>query len=192
MTAASLVSGAGDCVCRFLRLFAGGGKPPPSSYQAAKSPAANPPAARNGKKVLIGDDDAIILQTTSLKLRSKGYAVITALDASGVIGAVRDESPDLILLDINFPPDVAHGGAVAWDGFVLMSWLRQFAETRRIPIIIITGQKLPSLEERSLRAGARAFFQKPIDHERLLAVIRRTLFEDAGGAQSAFHGDFHA
>lgn len=160
------------------------------SRQPMTSPAADPPAPPNGKKILIVDDDAVILETTASKLRSKGYAVVTALDGSAALGAVRDERPDLILLDILFPPNVAQGGAVAWDGFTVMSWLRQFQDTRSIPIIMLTGQDVTGAEERSLRSGAKAFFRKPIDHAGLLAFIKQTLGGGADEAQQGVGGDF--
>jgi len=65
----------------------------------------------NGTKVLIVDDDAVILKTTAMKLEAQGYDVVLAKDASGAIRAARKERPDLILMDVSFPPDVA---AVLW------------------------------------------------------------------------------
>src|SRR5438445_484657 len=64
------------------------------------------------KKILVVDDDAIMRKTISLKLEAEGYAVVTAADGSEAIKCVREEKPDLILMDILFPPDVAHGGGV--------------------------------------------------------------------------------
>ena len=158
-------------------------KPRPDSCHSVVSPAVDTPAAPSGKKILIVDDDAIILATSSLKLRSEGYAVVTALDCSEVIGMVRDERPDLILIDLMFPPNLAQGVVVAWDGLVIMSWLSQFRETRNVPIIIITEQDPAKLEDRLLRASSKAFFQKPIDHEGLLRVIEQTLGEAPEGRQ---------
>ena len=153
--------------------------------QPARPQANDLPAPANGKKVLIVDDDAVILATTSRKLRSKGYTVVTAVDCSEAIGAVRDERPDLILLDLSFPPNVAHFGVVSWDGFDLVSWLRQFQHTSRIPIIILTLLDTPTLEARALKAGARALFRKPVDHERLLETIDRVLGVETAAAQAA-------
>ncbi|MEI9865127.1 MAG: response regulator [Limisphaerales bacterium] len=66
------------------------------------------------KRILIVDDNEVILKTVSLKLQGAGYKVVTALDGAEAVAAVRREAPDLILLDISFPPDV---GGVEWDGF---------------------------------------------------------------------------
>src|SRR4051812_23121652 len=54
------------------------------------------------KKILIIDDDAVILKTLSMKLQKVGYQVVTGEDGADAIRGVRDERPDLILLDIHF------------------------------------------------------------------------------------------
>ncbi len=131
----------------------------------------------NRKRILIVDDSAIILKTLSMKLQSSGYDVSTAADGGTAVSIVRRERPDLILLDISFPPDVAHGGGVAWDGFLIMDWLRRLDEGKHIPIMIITGGDPEKFKGRATAAGAIAFFQKPINNEELLASIRETIGE---------------
>jgi CheY-like chemotaxis protein len=148
-----------------------------------RQPAADLAVPANGKKVLIVDDDAVIRTTTSRKLRAEGYTVVTAEDCSEAIGAVRDERPDLILLDLTFPPNVAHFGIVSWDGFDFVSWLRQFQHTSSIPILILTLLDTPTLEARALKAGARGLFRKPVDHERLLETINHLLGVQTEAAQ---------
>jgi two-component system cell cycle response regulator len=128
-----------------------------------------------GKKVLIVDDNAVVLQALSMKLTSVGYKVITAEDGAGAVSAIRRQKPDLILLDISFPPDVAHGGGVAWDGFLIMSWIKRLDEAKGIPVILITGGESEDLKKQALKAGATHFFHKPINNEELLAVIQRAL-----------------
>src|SRR5260370_863568 len=93
------------------------------------APAAQPDTAtgltiKRPRKILVVDDDPTVLKPLSLKLSSRGYAVTTAVDGSSAIGAVRDEHPDLVVLDLSFPPDIASGGRVTWDGFQIMCWLR--------------------------------------------------------------------
>ena len=77
----------------------------------------------NPKKVLIVDDDAVLIRGLSNVLGGAGYHVLAAEDGAGAVSAVRQEKPDLVVLDIHFPPDVAHGGGVPWDGFLIMNWL---------------------------------------------------------------------
>lgn len=135
-----------------------------------------PPAGLR-RKILVVDDSAIILKTLSFKLKTNGYDVVTAMDGAEAVSTARKEKPDLILLDISFPPDVAHGGGVAWDGFLIINWLRRIDELKHTPIIVITGGDPVQYEKRSLEAGAVAFFRKPLDYDGLISVIRRTLGE---------------
>jgi len=125
-----------------------------------------------GAKILVVDDNEVIVKTICLKLKGAGYQVATAQDGAEAMSIVRMEKPDLILLDITFPPDVA---GVPWDGFRIMEWLHRVDESRRIPIIIITGGEDVKNKERAMASGAVAFFHKPINHDDLLKVIRATL-----------------
>src|SRR5215469_9430632 len=124
------------------------------------------------KKVLVVDDNEIVIKTISLKLQGAGYQVIAAMDGSDAVALARQENPDLILLDISFPTDV---GGVPWDGFRIMEWFHRLNASKRIPVIVITGSEEPKTKERATAAGAVAFFQKPIEHDYLLKVVRATL-----------------
>ena len=124
------------------------------------------------KKILVVDDNEIVVKTLSLKLQGAGYQVITALDGAEAVAAARKETPDLILLDISFPPDV---GGVPWDGFRIMEWFQRLDTAKKIPIIIITGTEDPKARERATSSGAIAYFQKPLEHDYLIKVVRATL-----------------
>jgi CheY-like chemotaxis protein len=137
----------------------------------------NAPTEANQKKILVIDDNEIVLKTTSMKLQSAGYQVFTALDGSEGVAAVRREQPDLVLLDIAFPPDVT---SVPWDGFRIMEWLHRVDETKRIPIIIISGIVEESNKQRALSSGAVAFFPKPVNFDEMIKVIRATLNTEPG------------
>jgi CheY-like chemotaxis protein len=133
----------------------------------------------NRKKILVVDDNPVIVTALSLKLTSAGYDVVAATDGSEAVSAVRKEKPDLILLDISFPPDVAHGGGVPWDGFIIIEWLRRIDEAKNVPVIVITGSDTGKIKERALATGAIAFFQKPVDNDSLLELVKKTLSESA-------------
>jgi CheY-like chemotaxis protein len=126
------------------------------------------------KKILVVDDNEIVIKTISLKLQGAGYQVLTAMDGSEAVALVRKEIPDLILLDLSFPPDV---DGVPWDGFRIMEWFHRMDTMKKIPVIVITGSEDPTAKQRATITGAVAFFQKPIEHDYLLKVIRATLGE---------------
>jgi CheY-like chemotaxis protein len=129
----------------------------------------------NRKKILIVDDNRVVLKALSVKFNTDGYDVLLAEDGAGAVSMARRERPDLILLDILFPPDVAHGGGVPWDGFLIMNWLRRLDETKDIPVIVITGGDPGIYKERALAAGALSFFPKMMNSENLLNLIRQAL-----------------
>jgi len=56
------------------------------------------------EKILVVDDNPVTLKALSLALEPKGYEVFTAVDGPEAFTIVRREKPDLILLDIFFPP----------------------------------------------------------------------------------------
>jgi DNA-binding response OmpR family regulator len=155
---------------RFIRelLSPSQGKIPASEPYRAQSPA-------NRRKILIVDDDTVFLKALTLKLESQGYAVATAVDGADAIRALRDENPDLVLLDIHFPPDIAHGGGVPWDGFLLMRWLRGIEKVGKVPVLFITGDDPGDYRDRALECGAAGLFHKSQEPEVLISMIERVL-----------------
>lgn len=127
------------------------------------------------KKILIVDDNPVILKALSLKLTANGYEVLKAIDGSEAVKLVREKRPDLIIVDINFPPDVGHGGGVPWDAFLILEWLRRFEETKGIPALIITGSELEKYKDRAVAAGAVGLLRKPVNNEELLNLVQQTL-----------------
>lgn len=132
----------------------------------------------NGK-ILVVDDSQLVLRTLELLLKEEGYEVLRALDGSDAVTEARHHQPDLILMDIHFPPDVGHGGGVPWDGFRLIDWLHQTGASDA-PVILITGSDIEPLKDRARASGAVGLFQKPLDAEALLDCIRRILARRQG------------
>ncbi len=134
-------------------------------------------AVGKNRKILVVDDNPIVLKAFDLKLKTFGFNVLTAIDGSQAVSLARQEKPDLIVLDINFPPDVGSSG-LQWDGFNIMEWMGRFKEVSHIPVIIITSAEPAKVRDKALGAGAVAFFQKPINNEEFLQTIQK-IFEPA-------------
>ena len=131
---------------------------------------------QTGRKVILVVDDNLVFQkATSMKLRAFGYDVTTAEDGSAALSAIRKQKPDLILLDLNFPPDVANGGGLAWDGFLILQWLRRTRETVDLPVIAVTGGDLDLYRQHCQEAGIVDLLPKPLDHALLQSKIRAVL-----------------
>jgi DNA-binding response OmpR family regulator len=92
-----------------------------------------------------------------------------ATDAVSAISQAKNEKPDLILLDLGLP---------AGDGFKVMERLSNVDSLATIPVIVLSARDQQVNKEKSLKAGAKAFFQKPADKVELLASIRRVLEEN--------------
>ncbi len=144
----------------------------------------DPTPAPNAKKILVVDDNRVILHTLKLALQPKGYQVLTAPGGAETLSTLRREKPDLILLDLNFPPDTANIGGPFQDGFFIIEWLRRTPEAETIPIIIISSTDPAQYMDRATAAGVVACFHKPIDYDKLLEVIHATLGEETGGKTS--------
>lgn len=130
------------------------------------------PQSMNKKKVLLVDDDPLILKTMSIKLKARGYDVLTASDGSSAVTTVRTMKPDLIVLDISFPPDF---GNVDWDGFRILEWFKRLEETMNTPTIVVTGGDPAKYAARAMQLGAAAFFRKPFDHDLFFESVRKIL-----------------
>jgi len=141
----------------------------------AHSPAKTAPEGK-GKRILIIDDDQDLLQGLRVRLQSYGYDIQLASDALLGVHLALKSKPDLIILDIGLP-----GG----DGYMTMTRLRSHMPLAHIPIIIITAADASAHQDRALKSGADAFFQKPIDNQQLVTAIKSALGEGKMGAPVA-------
>jgi DNA-binding response OmpR family regulator len=122
------------------------------------------------KKILIIEDDADVRLGYHIRLKANNYDTFFASDALASVSEARKHQPDLIILDLGLP-----GG----DGFVVMDRLKTNPHLAVIPIIVVSARDPYANRERALKAGAKAFLQKPVDNGELLAVIRQALGEPA-------------
>jgi CheY-like chemotaxis protein len=126
------------------------------------------------KKILVVDDNPIILSVLSSALKPRGYEVFTAVDGPAAFTVVLWEQPDLILLDIFFPPDIFQSGNT-WDAFQIMHWLQRMGgpQANRTPVFVISGAEPGEFRDRCLAAGAVDYFQKPVKIPELLDAIQQ-------------------
>jgi two-component system alkaline phosphatase synthesis response regulator PhoP len=119
-------------------------------------------------KILVIDDDQDLAMGLRVRLRANNFATVFATDAVSAISQAKNETPDLILLDLGLP-----GG----DGFLVMERLSNIESLASIPVIVLSARDPQANKERAVAAGAKAYFQKPVDNDELLAAIRKTLGE---------------
>jgi DNA-binding response OmpR family regulator len=117
-------------------------------------------------KILIVDGDPDLRRALKIRLQANHYDTVQASDGYSAISVAQKESPNLIILDLGLP---------AGDGFVVLERLQNSDTLSNIPVIVLTARDPLSNEQKTLQAGATAFFQKPADNSELLDVIRATL-----------------
>jgi DNA-binding response OmpR family regulator len=118
------------------------------------------------KKILIVDDNDDVLKGLRVLFRAHDYATVVAGDAVTAISQAKSENPDLIVLDLGLP---------AGDGYLVMERLANIEALASVPVIVFTARYEESHRERSLEAGAKAFFQKPVDPAELLLAVKQVL-----------------
>lgn len=118
------------------------------------------------KRILVVEDDAASRQVMALRLRSLDYEAIPVADATTALSAARQYKPDLIVLDLGLP-----GGG----GLSLLERMRLMPQLALIPVVIVSAHERSVAEPSALKAGAAAFFQKPVDPGELVQKIRELL-----------------
>jgi len=113
-------------------------------------------------KILVVDDDERITRLYTRGLRPLGYAVQVAHDGPSALSAVRDDRPDLVLLDLMIP---------ILDGYEVCRRLKRDPATRLLPVVLVTGLSERAERIEGLKAGADDFLSKPVDMSELLARV---------------------
>ncbi len=120
-------------------------------------------------KVFVIDDDIAILELIKINLELSGYNVQTSSDPIKGFQMIKQENPDLIILDVMMPEV---------DGYSLALKIRQQDATKKIPIIMLTA--LGELDDKlkGFNSGVDDYLTKPFEIEelkaRVLAVLNRS------------------
>ena len=117
-------------------------------------------------KILIIEDDSDMRRGLNIRLRASNYDTAFASDAVMALSIAKKEAPDLILLDLGLP-----GG----DGFLVLDRMKNIASLACTPVIVLSARDRQANEERALKAGAEAYFQKPVDNDQLIEAIQQAL-----------------
>ena len=118
------------------------------------------------KKILIVDDDEDLVLGLGIRLRAYGYQVLSAMDGVTAIAVAQREVPELVLLDLGLP---------AGDGYWVLERMKSLVTLAGIPVIVLSARDPSSNKERARKAGALAFFPKPVENEILAAAIRKVI-----------------
>jgi len=118
---------------------------------------------KRGRVVYI-DDNQDMLKLVERILSDEGYEVITAISPTEGIEKVKEEKPDVVLLDINMP---------SMDGYTVCSNLQEDKETEFIPVIFLTALESDKDKAKAFCVGGVDYLVKPIKKEKLFFIIEK-------------------
>lgn len=138
-----------------------------NEMKQATQPRKNGAAEKRKFKILVADDRPDNVTLLVRYLEYEGYDHVTAQDGEETLIKAQDETPDLILLDVDMPKK---------NGFAVLEEIRANENLKHIPIIILTAARLDSADvQEGLNLGADDYITKPFDRRELMARIRTKL-----------------
>ncbi len=133
-------------------------------------------------KILVVEDEPDILEMVRYNLDQAGLDVATAEDAERALQCVQEVLPDLIILDLMLP---------GIDGLDMCRQLKQNAQTRHIPILMLTARKEEVDRIVGLALGADDYVVKPFSPRELVLRVQAILRRSQGGLQSTTDAWLH-
>ena len=126
------------------------------------------------KKIFIVDDDSDIVDALSMVLTKHGFQVASSLTASDALKKIKQEKPDLVILDVMFPEDPSKG-------FELSRLFHNDPAVKGIPVVILSAVNIKfklGFSKKEIDSDwmpVKEFIEKPIEPEKLLAVINKVI-----------------
>ena len=118
-------------------------------------------------KILVIDDEQIIIDVISAHLTKAGYwNVVGISDSIDAVERMKQENPDLVLLDISMP-DVS--------GNYLIQIARNDPTLRKVPVIVVTASDSEQAHQRALELGANEVLTKPLHPGTLIKRVEHSL-----------------
>ncbi len=115
------------------------------------------------KTILIVDDDPRNIFALSANLKVRGFnclSCVNGIDALNLLGGT--EVVDVVLMDMMMPD---------MDGYEAIPAVKKIPKRKNVPVFAVTAQAMPGDKEKCLSAGADAYISKPIDLDKLLALL---------------------
>lgn len=114
-------------------------------------------------RVFVVDDDPEIRKILTAVLTRAGYQVESFSEAAPALGSIRENAPDLIMLDLELPDASGHD---------VLEQIRSDPSTRLLPVVILTGHATKEEKLRAVREGVSDFMPKPFSPEELVPRVR--------------------
>ena len=120
----------------------------------------------NNQSILLVEDNEVNRDMLVRRLQRAGHQVTTAGDGEAALGAMRQQQPAVVLMDMNLPIK---------DGWTACREAQQDTSIAGIPIIALTAHAMEEDKHRALEAGCSDYATKPVDFPDLLAKIAAQL-----------------
>ena len=133
-----------------------------SEWRARPSDAATAPARDDRVFALVVDDSITVRRVTQRLLERNGMRVVTAKDGLEAMSVLQEQTPDVILLDIEMP---------RMDGYEVASQVRNDPRLAEVPIIMITSRVGDKHRARAIELGVDDYLGKPYQENQLLDAI---------------------
>jgi two-component system chemotaxis response regulator CheY len=118
------------------------------------------------KKILIVDDASLIRNITKRAVEEAGHEAVLANSGEEGLAALKANSIDFIFTDINMP---------IMNGMKMISELRKEESWRFIPIVMLTTETKPELQQEAKALGVKAWLVKPFNKDKFLLVLNKLL-----------------
>ena len=122
------------------------------------------------RKVLIVEDNALNMRLFSDLLEASGYQTLQCVDGAKAVGIALEETPDLIIMDIQLP-EVS--------GLDITRWLKDDERTSEIPVLAVTAFAMRTDEELVREAGCEGYLSKPIQVRSFLKTVDDLMANEA-------------
>ncbi|GJQ50042.1 polar-differentiation response regulator DivK [Candidatus Kuenenia stuttgartiensis] len=120
----------------------------------------------SNKNVMVVEDNEKNRKLIRVVLKAKGYNVIEATTGEEALSLLKEQIPDIILMDIQLP---------GIDGLTLIRQIKADAGKKDIPIIAVTAHAMKGDQQKILDTGCDAYMSKPIDTRELPLTIEKYL-----------------
>lgn len=143
------------------------------------TPEIAPQQGTSNAKIMMADDEAIMMDLVQVFLEEAGYQQFVQVEnPEKVIETLRDERPDVLLLDLVMP---------VVSGFDILSEMRADERLKHLPVIVLTASTEAATKLKALEMGATDFLAKPVDPSELKLRLRNTLEAKAYQDQLAYY-----
>lgn len=122
------------------------------------------------KKILFVEDEERIRKLIESELEEGGFEVLSAMDGEVGLKILKEEKPDLVILDLILPKK---------DGFEFLDEMNRDIETKNIPVIVLTNLEEKFDIERAMAAGVRAYLVKADYTPREIVEKARSILNNA-------------